>query len=40
MESHLVLEVDRRIEVRDLGVVARADNLAFARVHDGTHLCS
>jgi hypothetical protein len=39
-ESHLVLEVDRRIEVRDLGVVALADDLALARMHNGSHLCS
>lgn len=40
MSACLVLEVDRSVEVRNLGVDRLAHNLAFASVHEGTHLCS
>lgn len=37
--SYFVLEVDGRVEVRDLGVDRFANHLSFAGVHDTTHLC-
>lgn len=37
-ETYLVLEVYRRVEVRDLGVDALADYLSLAGVHKRAHL--
>jgi hypothetical protein len=36
--AYLVLEVDRGVEVGDLGVDRFADHLTLTRVHHGTHL--
>jgi hypothetical protein len=35
---YLVLEVDRGVEVGDLGVDRLADHLTLASVHDSSHL--
>ena len=37
--THLVLEVDRRVEVRDLGVDGLAEHLALDIVNKSTHFC-
>jgi len=36
-DGRLVLEVDRGVEVRDLGVGGCADHLALGRVEEGAH---
>jgi hypothetical protein len=36
--AYLVLQVDRSVEVRNLGVDRLADHLTLARVHHGTQL--
>lgn len=36
-KTNLVLEVDRSIEIGDLGVDRFADHLALAGVHETTH---
>lgn len=36
--AYLVLEVDGGVEVRNLGVDGFANHLAFARMHDSSHL--
>lgn len=37
--SYLVLQVDGRIEIRNLGVDRFADHLAFTGMHESAHLC-